>query len=133
VILHCGDFTSVAFWEELVAIGPPVHGVHGNMDEPELRDLLPKQATVEIEEARIGLVHIPGPAAGRAARLRARFPGCAAVLYGHTHVPEAVQEDGAWILNPGSPTERRKAPIHSMLVLAVGGSQVAPKFVRLDP
>lgn len=125
--------TSLAFWEELRALGPPLHGVHGNMDEPALRELLPKQAVVEIEEARIGLVHVPGPAAGRAGRLRAKFPGCAAVIYGHTHVPEAVQEDGAWILNPGSPTERRKSPAHTMLVLAVGGSQVAPKFVRLDP
>jgi putative phosphoesterase len=129
--LHAGDFTSVAFWEELRALGPPVHGVSGNMDEPALKESLPKQAIVEIEDAKIGMVHIPGPAAGRSARLRAKFPDCAAVVYGHTHIPEAVEEQGVWILNPGSPTERRKGPVHSMLVLAVAGSQLAPKLVRL--
>jgi uncharacterized protein len=133
VILHAGDFTSVAFLDELRALGPPVHGVSGNMDEPALKESLPKQAVVEIEEAKIGLVHIPGPAAGRAARLRAKFPDCAAVVYGHTHIPEAVEEAGVWILNPGSPTERRKGPVHSMLVLAVAGSQLVPKLVRLGP
>jgi uncharacterized protein len=133
LILHAGDFTSVSFWDELRALGPPVHAVSGNMDEPALKESLPKQAVVEVEEARIGLVHVPGPAAGRSARLRAKFPGCQAVVYGHTHIPEAVEDEGVWILNPGSPTERRKAPVHSMLVLAVAGSQVAPKLVRLDP
>jgi uncharacterized protein len=132
VVLHAGDFTSVAFLEELRALGKPVHAVYGNMDEPALKDSLPKQTIVEIEEARIGMVHIPGPAAGRSARLRAKFPDCQAVVYGHTHWPEAVQEEGVWILNPGSPTEKRKAPVHSMLVIAVAGSQLAPKHVRLD-
>jgi len=133
VILHAGDFTSAAFLEELRALGPPVHGVFGNMDEPALKESLPKQHVVEVDEARIGMVHVPGPAAGRAARLRAKFPDCQAVVYGHTHIPEAVEEEGVWILNPGSPTERRKAPARSMLVLAVAGAQLAPKLVRLDP
>jgi putative phosphoesterase len=132
-VLHAGDFTSVEFYEELLALGKPVHAVSGNMDEPALKESLPKQAIVEIEEARIGMVHVPGPAAGRSARLRAKFPDCNAVVYGHTHMPVAVEEEGVWLLNPGSPTEKRKAPVHSMLVIAVAGSQLAPKHVRLDP
>ena len=56
------------------------------------------------------MVHIPGPRAGREARLVARFPGCDAVVYGHTHVPQVERFGGVWILNPGSPTERRRAP-----------------------
>ena len=65
------------------------------------------------------MVHIPGPAAGRAARLRAAFPDCDAIVYGHTHVPEVTRDGGVWILNPGSPTERRRAPGHAMLLLEV--------------
>jgi hypothetical protein len=65
------------------------------------------------------MVHDPGPAAGRAARLVEAFPGCDAVVYGHTHVPEAVRLGDTWIVNPGSPTERRAAPRHGMAVLEV--------------
>ncbi|MDX6465443.1 MAG: uncharacterized protein QOI27_483, partial [Gaiellaceae bacterium] len=88
LILHAGDFSAVAVLEELQALGPPVHAVHGNADEPALRELLPKELVVEAGGARIGVVHIPGPAVGREERLLRRFPGCDAVLYGHTHVPQ---------------------------------------------
>ena len=101
------------------------------MDEPALRAGLPRERVVEVEGTRIGMVHIPGPAAGRAARLRARFPGCDAIVYGHTHVPEAVRESGIWILNPGSPTERRRAPSRAMLLLHVSVGDIRPELVRL--
>src|SRR5713226_5675718 len=131
LILHGGDFVSVAFLDELRALGPPVEAVYGNMDEPALKESLPKQNVVEVDGARIGMVHIPGPAAGRAARLRAKFPDCDAVIYGHTHVPEVVEDDGVWILIPGPPTEKRRAPGHSMLVLDVGAREIRPKLVAL--
>jgi putative phosphoesterase len=131
LIIHCGDFTSLAFWEQLSALGPPVAGVHGNMDEPELQELLPKERVIRVEQSYIGMVHIPGPGAGREARLRAKFPDCNAVIYGHTHVPDLTEDEGVWILNPGSPTEKRESPGHAMLVLAVGGKQIAPKLVEL--
>src|SRR5204862_234661 len=83
--------------------------VYGNMDDPSLKKALPLERIVDVDGARLGMVHIPGPAAGRAARLRARFPGCEAIVYGHTHLPEVLRDDGVWILNPGSPTERRGA------------------------
>jgi putative phosphoesterase len=133
LILHAGDLVSAAFLEELRSYGPPVEAVYGNMDEPELRAALPKEHVVEAGEARIGMVHIPGPSVGRSGRLIARFPGCDAVVYGHTHVPEVEEHDGVWILNPGSPTERRKSPFHSMLELDVSGRTLAPRLVRLDP
>ena len=115
---------------ELRGLGP-VAGVYGNMDEPALRESLPKERVVEVEGARVGLVHIPGPAAGREARLVARFPGCAAVVYGHTHVPQVGLVGGVWILNPGSPTERRRAPVHTMLVLEVAGVEIRPELLTL--
>jgi len=130
-ILHCGDFSARSVLEELRALGPPVHGVRGNVDEPELRGLLPEELVVELGGVRIGMVHDPGPAAGRAERLARRFPGCAAVLFGHTHLPQVERHGGMWLLNPGSPTERRRAPFRSMLDLGISGGEIRPELVRL--
>jgi uncharacterized protein len=131
LILHGGDIVGEGFLGELLALGPPVEAVYGNMDEPALKALLPKERIVEAGEARIGMVHIPGPRAGRQARLLARFPGCDAIVYGHTHVPEAERHNGVWILNPGSPTERRSAPVRTMLELVVTARNLAPTLVSL--
>jgi hypothetical protein len=117
-ILHAGDVVSRAVWEELGRIAP-IEGVAGNMDDAELRALLPPKLVVEVESVRIGVVHDAGPKLGRAERLVQAFPGCAAVVYGHTHVPEASRLGDVWILNPGSPTERRSAPHRGMIVLDV--------------
>jgi uncharacterized protein len=133
LIVHAGDVTSVAALEELRALGPPVAAVYGNMDEPALRETLPKERVVEVEDVRIGVVHIPGPRAGREQRLAARFPGCTAVVYGHTHVPQVERVGGVWILNPGSPTERRSSPFWSLLVLRVSRDDVVPELIRIDP
>jgi uncharacterized protein len=102
------------------------------MDEAVLREALPRERIVEVAGTRIGMVHIPGPRVGREARLAARFPGCDAVVYGHTHVPQVERFGQLWILNPGSPTERRAAPVHSMLVLTIRGRRLTPKLVTLD-
>ena len=131
LILHAGDFVSSKFLEELRRIGPPVEGVAGNMDEPLLKETLPKQRVVEVENVRIGIVHDPGPRAGREARLAARFADCEAVVYGHTHVPQVERFQHLWVLNPGSPTERRSAPVHSMLVLRVKAGRITPELVTL--
>jgi len=132
LILHGGDFSTVAVLEELRALGPPVHAVHGNADEPELRELLPTELVVEAGGARLGLVHVPGPSAGREERLVRRFPGCDAVLYGHTHLPAVERHGGVWILNPGSPTERRRGPFHSMLLLEIAAGEIRPELLRLS-
>ncbi len=133
LILHAGDHSSSASLDELRALGPPVEAVHGNVDEPELRRVLPKTLVVEAAGLRIGMVHVPGPRAGREARLRARFPGCAAIVYGHTHAPQVERHEGVWILNPGSPTERRRAPYATMLELVIGGGKLEPELIALDP
>jgi uncharacterized protein len=131
-ILHAGDFSSSAFLEELEGLGPPVCSVWGNADEPALRARLPEQLVVELDGCRIGLVHVPGPAAGRQARLVARFPGCDAVVFGHTHLPVVERFEGVWLLNPGSPTERRRGPCHAMLLLEVSAGEIRPELVRLS-
>jgi uncharacterized protein len=131
LVLHAGDFVSVGFLEELRALGPPVEGVQGNMDEPALKASLPAQRVVEVGQARIGMVHNAGPRAGREARLAARFEDCEAVVYGHTHVPQVERFQHLWVLNPGSPTDKRREPVHTMLVLRIGGSRITPELVTL--
>jgi putative phosphoesterase len=130
LILHAGDVVGVSVLRELETFGP-VEAVHGNMDEPALRAELPQRRVVEVEGVRIGLVHIPGARAGREERLVSWFPGCGAVVYGHTHVPQLEHYRGVWILNPGSPTERRRAPRRSLIVLDVTGNGVRPRLVEL--
>jgi uncharacterized protein len=127
LILHVGDFTAAAVLADLRALGP-VQAVYGNMDDPALRAELPARRVVEAEGITIGLVHDGGPAAGRNARLATAFPGCSVVAYGHSHMPEVAQEGHTWIVNPGSPTERRRAPCHTMAVIHRG----RPGLVRLD-
>jgi uncharacterized protein len=131
VVLHAGDLTGDAFLRELQALGPPVHAVCGNADEPSLGASLPAALVVEVEGARFGLTHAPGPAAGREARLATRFPDCDAVVYGHTHVPQVARVGGVWVLNPGSPTERRRSPARAMLELEIAGGRIAPRLVEL--
>jgi putative phosphoesterase len=132
LILHAGDVVAAAFLEELRRLGPPVEAVHGNMDEAALKSALPAERVALAAGCRIGMVHVPGPRAGREERLAARFPGCHAVIYGHTHVPQVELRGETWILNPGSPTERRSSPARTMLELLVHGSQIAPTLVSLE-
>jgi uncharacterized protein len=131
LVLHAGDFVSADFLEELRAIGPPVDGVHGNMDEPAVKASLPKQQVVEVGGLRVAMVHDAGPRKGREARLAARFEDCEVVIYGHTHVPQVERFQHLWVLNPGSPTERRREPVHTMLMLRIRGPRITPELVTL--
>ena len=118
LILHAGDVTAAAVLDELRAFGR-VEAVHGNADEPALRVALPPRLVVEARGARIGLLHDAGPRAGRHERLVAAFPGCDVVVYGYSHLPEAARAGDTWILNPGSPTERRRGPARSMALIRI--------------
>jgi putative phosphoesterase len=114
LVVHAGDIMSPEALEELEAFGPPVRAVTGNMDGWELRGRLPETDEIEVEGATLAVVHDAGPSAGRLERMRRRFPGADAVVFGHSHIP-LHERDGAFqIFNPGSPTERRRAPSHSM-------------------
>ena len=113
-ILHAGDFMEASVLAALEALGPPVHGVRGNVDSAELQARLPLTRIVEAGGARIAMIHDAGPAAGRLARMRRRFPDADAVVFGHSHLPLHEEDGGFQIFNPGSPTERRRAPRHTM-------------------
>lgn len=92
--------------------------VYGNVDEAALKHSLPERLVAKAAGLTLGLVHDAGPRAARHERLRAWFPACDVIVYGHTHSPELARHAGAWILNPGSPTVRRRAPAHTMAVIA---------------
>lgn len=121
LILHAGDFVAADVFEDLRELAP-VEAVRGNRDDAELQALLPARRVVDIGGHRIGMVHEPGRKIGREARLAALFPGCDVVVYGHTHVPDATRHGGLLLLNPGSPTERRRAPARTMATIEVTGS-----------
>ena len=118
-ILHAGDFFALSVLRELEALGPPVHGVRGNVDSAEVRAMLPETRVVNAGDRRIGMIHDAGPSAGRLQRMRARFPGVDAVVFGHSHMPHHEAARGFQIFNPGSPTERRRAPRHTMGIATV--------------
>jgi uncharacterized protein len=135
LLLHAGDFATLEVLRELEAIGPPVVGVHGNVDSAELRRLLPAERVVEAGGARIALVHDAGPRAGRLERMRRAFGDRAdAVVFGHSHLPlHERADDGFQIFNPGSPTERRRAPLHTMGIARVGDAGVEFELIELIP
>ena len=135
LLLHAGDLMTVDVLRELEAIGPPVAAVHGNMDTAELRRLLPAERVVEACGAHIALVHDAGPRVGRFARMRRRFGERAdAVVFGHSHLPlHERAPDGFQIFNPGSPTERRRAPSHTMGMARVESGAVEFELIELIP
>jgi putative phosphoesterase len=126
LIVHAGDWSSMDALALVRGLGPPVVGVRGNVEEPAVRAALPATAEAEVEGVRIGVVHDGGPGDGRPPRLRRRFPAADAVVFGHSHIPwHEVGADGLVVLNPGSPTDRRRSPRHSMAEIEVDGGRIA--------
>ena len=133
LILHAGDFVSARALAELETLGPPVAAVHGNVDSEDIRQRLPETRVVEVAGARIGMVHDAGPARARLGRMRRRFPDADAVVFGHSHIPLHEQhEDGFQIFNPGSPTDRRRQPRHTMGLARVEDGGLRFEHVVLD-
>jgi uncharacterized protein len=122
LVLHAGDLVTAEVLADLRALGRPVAAVHGNVDDHEVRRLLPSARMVVAAGARIAMVHDAGAADGRLARLRRRFPDADAVVFGHSHIPlhERDPATGFQIFNPGSPTDRRRAPTHTMGLARIG-------------
>lgn len=131
--MHAGDLSTTGVLEELEDLGPPVHAVHGNVDDEAVRARLPEVTEVRAGGALLTVVHDGGPARGRLARLRRRFPAADAVVFGHSHIPlHERAQDGFQIFNPGSPTERRRQPRHTMGLAELEGGAVRFTLVDLD-
>ena len=129
VVLHAGDILVAEVLDELAGFAP-VHAVLGNNDH-ELVGVLPEVVEVSLEGVTFGMVHDSGAAAGRAGRMRRRFPDAAVVVFGHSHVPCLEPGlDGQLLLNPGSPTDRRRQPVHTLATLDVEDGVVVASAIH---
>ena len=130
VILHAGDVVVSDVLDELRGFAP-VTAVLGNNDI-ELTGLLPETVVEEIGGVRVGMIHDSGPSAGRAGRMRQRFPEADVVVFGHSHIPwNAEGLDGQLLFNPGSPTDRRGQPHHTLGTLELAGGRVAGASIHV--
>ena len=111
VVIHAGDWVSVALLDELEARAARLIGCWGNNDGPELRSRLPEVARVTLDGVSLAVVHETGPAKGREERCEKAYPGVDVLVFGHSHIPwDTTSAGGLRLLNPGSPTDRRRQP-----------------------
>jgi uncharacterized protein len=132
LIVHAGDLHALEVLDELRGLNSVV-AVRGNVDDVAVRAQLPEVATFDAAGQRIGVIHDAGPARGRLEGLRARFPGAGAVIFGHSPIPLHERAgDGFQIFNPGSPTDRRRAPRHTMGVARAQDGTLTFELIGLD-
>ena len=133
VVVHAGDWVDRAAFEELSARSRRLIGVWGNNDGPELRAVMPEVARWELEGLRFAMTHETGAAAGREKRMDAAFPDTDVLIFGHSHIPwDTVAPSGMRLLNPGSPTDRRRQPRCTYLrVTAHAGALTSVELVPL--
>jgi len=111
VVVHAGDWVSVDLLDALESRARRVIGVYGNNDGPELRARLPEIAYADLDGLALAVVHETGPSTGREARCGSRFPAVDVLIFGHSHIPwDSTTPGGLRLLNPGSPTDRRRQP-----------------------
>jgi putative phosphoesterase len=125
VLVHAGDVAEPAVLHAMRRLCPRLVAVRGNVDVPALRAELPETAELDLPGLRLGVIHDAGPERGRPARLARRFPGCDAVVFGHSHIPLLERGPGPVIVNPGSPTDPRRQPRPSMAEIVLDGT---PRF-----
>ncbi|MBY8883365.1 metallophosphoesterase [Streptomyces sp. PTM05] len=134
VVVHAGDWVDVATLDLLLERSAQLVGVYGNNDGPPLRARLPEVARVELDGVRLGVVHETGPSAGREKRCAERFPDLDVLVFGHSHIPwDSVAPGGLRLLNPGSPTDRRRQPHHTYMTARIADGALADVTLRRLP
>ena len=131
LLLHAGDISVGEALKEIESLGPPVHAVHGNVDSPQLQRRLPEQLAIELDGVAIAMLHDAGPAARRLERMRDRFPDADVVVFGHSHLPLDEEDDGFRIFNPGSPTQRRRSPSHTVGIAAIADGRISLRHIEV--
>jgi uncharacterized protein len=132
VVVHAGDWVDVRLLDELEERAQQVLGVVGNNDGPALRARLPEVARQTLAGVRVAVVHETGPKQGRERRARERFPETDLLVFGHSHIPWDTQApNGPRLLNPGSPTDRRRQPVCTYLTATAEDAQL--RDVTLHP
>ncbi|MEO6715241.1 MAG: metallophosphoesterase [Mycobacteriales bacterium] len=121
-VLHAGDWMDVGLLDALESCSPRVIGCWGNNDGFDLRQRLPEVARADLGGLQFVVVHETGPSTGREARMDAAYAGTDVVVFGHSHIPwDTVTPGGIRLLNPGSPTDKRRQPVGTYLTATVDG------------
>lgn len=131
LVLHAGDVTTPELLARIGAMTPTV-AVLGNNDVG--LDELPERWEGDVDGIRVAMVHDSGTTKGRANRMRRWFPDADLVVFGHSHAPvDEVGTDGQRLLNPGSPTQRRRQPVHTMAVVTLDAGSIATQLLEVTP
>jgi putative phosphoesterase len=125
VVVHAGDWVGVDLLDAVAARARRLLAVYGNNDGPPLRARLPEVARATLAGLRVAVVHETGPKTGREARCQARFGGCDLLVFGHSHIPwDSTTVSGLRLLNPGSPTDRRRQPEATFMTVEVADGRI---------
>jgi putative phosphoesterase len=120
VVVHAGDWVSVRLLDALEARARRLVGVFGNNDGAPLRARLPEVAHIELDGVRFAVVHETGAATGRERRCARAYPDTDVLVFGHSHIPwDSTADTGLRLLNPGSPTDRRRQPTFTWMTAEV--------------
>jgi uncharacterized protein len=134
VVLHAGDWVDVALLNALEARAARLVGCYGNNDGPALRERLPEVARVELDGLAFAVVHETGQSAGRERRCEAAYPDVDVLVFGHSHIPwESTTPRGLRLLNPGSPTDRRRQPHCTYLTARTGEGRLTDVVLHRLP
>jgi putative phosphoesterase len=126
VVFHAGDWVEAALLDEFERRSKRLLAVHGNNDGPELRRRLPETATATLDGVRFAMVHETGQANGRELRCQALYPDADVLVFGHSHIPwDTVSPGGLRLLNPGSPTDRRRQPACTYMEAVLDAGRLA--------
>ena len=128
LILHAGDLIEASLLDELADYAP-VRAVKGNVDGPDVN--LPRMQEFDFGGIRVAMIHDSGRKEGRRRRLERRFPDARVVVFGHSHIPFLEDENGLLLLNPGSPTDKRRQPHHTFALLRTEEGDVRAEIVVL--
>jgi uncharacterized protein len=125
VVVHAGDWIAPELVDELTARSDRLVGCWGNNDGPEVRSRLPERADVTLAGLRLTVVHETGAAGGREARMARLYPDTDVLVFGHSHIPwDSTTSTGLRLLNPGSPTDRRRQPFCTYLTARIDDAKV---------
>lgn len=131
LVLHAGDWVDISMLDALESRASRLVAVVGNNDQGALRDRLPEVAMVEVEGLRFGVVHETGQATGREARCAAAYPDLDVLVFGHSHIPwDTTARSGLRLLNPGSPTDRRRQPFCTYMTATVTDGVLGPVLLH---
>ena len=134
VVVHAGDWVDVALLDELEERSERLIGVYGNNDGPALRARLPEIARADLDGVRLAVIHETGAKQGREQRCDARFPGTDVLVFGHSHIPwDTTTPAGMRLLNPGSPTDRRRQPYCTYQTASVSDGRLTDVELRQLP